>query len=219
MVPNSPSVPATVFAWAGSRFGAGPSALFALDAQWGAIVRTTTEPMVGQMRLTWWHDALIALDSAPPPAHPLLVDLAGHVVPVTGGTALAAMIEAWEILIDPTPPDAPALARFGAVRGGTLFGALAQLGGAGGEEMTLARSAGSAWALADLAAHVSDSRLARSAREGAVAALSDVREAAWPRRLRPLAALTRDTRLAVTGRGAPASARRAAGVLALLIGR
>src|SRR3546814_7046937 len=34
------------------------AALFALDATLADVLRTTTEPMLGQMRLTWWHDAL-----------------------------------------------------------------------------------------------------------------------------------------------------------------
>ncbi|MCZ3214799.1 hypothetical protein NYZ43_19955, partial [Acinetobacter baumannii] len=33
-------------------------ALFDLDDRLAGIVRTTREPMVGQMRLVWWHDAL-----------------------------------------------------------------------------------------------------------------------------------------------------------------
>src|SRR3546814_17336884 len=43
------------------------AALFALDATLADVLRTTTEPMLGQMRLTWWHDALTRLEAAPPP--------------------------------------------------------------------------------------------------------------------------------------------------------
>jgi phytoene synthase len=50
---------------------AGLATLFALDARLGDILRTTREPMVGQMRLTWWHAALSGLGQDPPRAEPV----------------------------------------------------------------------------------------------------------------------------------------------------
>ncbi|RZM37470.1 MAG: hypothetical protein EOP67_01085 [Sphingomonas sp.] len=55
--------------------------LFALDSRLAGIVRATREPMVGQMRLTWWHEALTKLDREPAPAEPLLRDVQRHLLP------------------------------------------------------------------------------------------------------------------------------------------
>ena len=44
--------------------------LLALDDRLAEKVRTTSEPMLGQIRLKWWHDAITALDKGPPPAEP-----------------------------------------------------------------------------------------------------------------------------------------------------
>ena len=211
------SDPATVLAWAGTPVAPATRALFDLDTQLGMIVRTTTEPLVGQMRLTWWHDALTALDAGPPPAHPLLTDLAASALPRITGAALATMTEGWEVLIDPDTPDDEALFRYADSRGGTLFAALADAQGSVDDQSV--RAAGRGWALADLAANTADDKLATRVARAGLDAIARLREGAWPRRCRAVAALTRDARLALGGRGGPDGPRRALGVLALLAGR
>ena len=52
---------------------AGLAALWALDEMLGAILRSGRDPMVSQLRLTWWHDALCRLDQAPPPSRHRLI--------------------------------------------------------------------------------------------------------------------------------------------------
>lgn len=52
------------------------AALFALDLELVRVVETTTEPMIGRIRLAWWRERLAALDNAPPVAHPVLRALA-----------------------------------------------------------------------------------------------------------------------------------------------
>ena len=131
-------------------------ALLALDRVLGRIVAATGEPIVGQMRLTWWHDALERLDSDGPPAEPTLVALAQHVLPVVAGGELARLIDGWEVLLEPV--DAAALAGFGAARGGTLFALAARL--LGGEAVA---GAGEGWALADLSRHHRDRFVAAEA--------------------------------------------------------
>ena len=175
--------------------------MFALDAQLGEIVRTTRTPIVGQMRLTWWHDALHALDAGPPPAHPVLRALAADVRPGgVNGATLATMIDGWERLLGDAAPDDDGLADYAECRGTTLFVALGVLsGGAGGE--------GRCWALADLASHVSDATLRQRA---ATLALAQP----LGRGARVTRALARDARMAAAGMGAPGRPRRAAGVLA-----
>jgi 15-cis-phytoene synthase len=160
----------------------GLAALLALDDQLAAIVRTTTQPMVGQMRLTWWHDAIMRLESAPPPAQPVLQALSRHVVPVTGAAALAPMIDGGEVLLDPDLSD-EALREYAAGRGALFAAAAAVLGGSAER----VGHAGEAWALLDLAAHVRDPALSGQARALA-ATLAERRR--WPRALRALGAMT-----------------------------
>lgn len=206
--PSRLTPPETVFAWAGARWaGTSAAALFALDETLGGIVRATTQPLVGQMRLTWWHEALVALDGGEVRAHPVLAALVAAGVP---GAAAAAMIDGWEELLDEDLPDT-ALASYAAARGGTLFTL------AGNEH---AAPAGAGWALADLAANVSDAalaaRIAALARDRLAAALAS----GWPVAARPLGGLARDALAAVEGRGGAGSPYRAATVLRFrLLGR
>jgi 15-cis-phytoene synthase len=175
---------------------AGVEALLLLDGTLGGILRTTREPLVGQMRLTWWADALAALDERAPPAEPVLQALARDVLPrgVTGAE-LAGMVDGWEALLD-EPAD---LATHAAARGGRLFAAAAQV--LGGEAPVAA--AGEGWALSDLAGNLSDADEAARAR-----ALAAERLAAgprwWPGRLRALGALALLARMG----GEPGSPRR-----------
>src|SRR3546814_12614989 len=53
------------------------------DEVLATIVQTTSEPLIGQMRLTWWHEAIAALETGPAPAEPLLQDIA-VILPVQG---------------------------------------------------------------------------------------------------------------------------------------
>ncbi|SOB87572.1 phytoene synthase [Sphingomonas guangdongensis] len=161
---------------------AGMAALLALDDQLANIVRTTREPMVGQMRLTWWHDAIARLETAAPPAQPVLEALASRVVPVCGAAAFLPAIDGWEVLLEPELGDDD-LATYAAGRG-ALFAAAAVLMGEGAERIG---HAGEAWALHDLAAHVRDPALAARARRLAQARQERRR---WPVRLRALGALT-----------------------------
>ena len=74
-------------------------ALWRLDAAFAAILATGTQPMISQMRLAWWREALERLDRAPPPAEPVLQALAAHVLPQVTGAELAAMEEGWLMLL------------------------------------------------------------------------------------------------------------------------
>lgn len=156
--------------------------LWRLDEQLGRIVATTTDPMVGQMRLTWWHDALAKLGEGHAPAEPLLQALAA--IPGLDGKTLTPLIEGWEVLLDPLPLDTDALCTFAEGRGAGLFAAAAGLLG-GGEAPGLGE-AGRLWALVDLAFHISD----RITAERAIAVARAITlPNHWPRSLRPLGAL------------------------------
>lgn len=133
-------------------------ALGTLDARLGDIVRTTTQPLIGQMRLTWWHEQLCALDNeAQARGEPLLGALAGLRRHGVGGAELAVLVEGWERLLD-EPLDDEALAAYAEQRGDALFALCGRLldGQARG---------GAGWAIADLAAHATDPALRERALE------------------------------------------------------
>lgn len=131
----------------------GFAALLDLDHQLASILQSTTEPMIGQMRLTWWYEALEKLDHEAVPAHPVLQRLAASVLPSgVRGADLAPMIEGWEALLDDGEPlDDTRVERHAEARGGVLFASIGRLLGQVGMAPL-----GAAWAKADLAQHVSD---------------------------------------------------------------
>ncbi|MFC3580217.1 squalene/phytoene synthase family protein [Sphingomonas hylomeconis] len=184
---------ALALSYARADVRAGVAALFALDDLLGRILRTTREPMIGQMRLTWWHEALGKLDAEDAPAEPVLQALARHVLPRgVSGTRLAGMIDAWEVLLDGEAPDAGVLDAF-AQRGVILFGAAGTvLGAVPGDPVA---PAGRGWALADLARHVSDAAVAARARGLAAAPLEAATAVRWSRGARTLGALAHLARL------------------------
>ena len=184
-------------------------ALLALDARLGAVVRSTREPLLGQIRLTWWHDALEALDLRPPPAEPVLAALSAEVLPrgVTGAR-LAAMTEGWEaLLVDPL--DDAAMGRFAEGRGGRLFGSAAVVLGGAGEPV---EQAGEGWALADLHANLSSADVAEQVARAAEERLGRAFDRRWGRAVRPLGALALLARADLAG-VAPGSPRRVARLL------
>src|SRR5689334_12012305 len=96
-------------------------ALWRLDAAFAVILVTGTQPLISQMRLAWWREALQRLDSVPPPAEPLLQALAAHVLPTVSGAELAELEEGWLILLADGPLGTEELADYAARRGGLLF--------------------------------------------------------------------------------------------------
>lgn len=179
------------------------SALLALDAALAEVVRTTTQPAIGQIRLAWWREQLAKLDQAPPPAMPVLTALAETVLPrgVTGA-AIATIVEGWEVLIEEPTLDRDALRRFGEGRGGQIF-ALATmiLGG----KRDRAASLGSGWALGDLVRHLQDADIA----EQAAALAQDALAVPLSGVARPLGMLALSARLDLAGT-APGGPKRAA---------
>jgi 15-cis-phytoene synthase len=130
-------------------------ALWALDEILGRIVASTTQPIIGQMRLTWWYERLCALDDGDCAAEPVLAALLAHVLPHDAtGLALAGLVEGWEALLETPLTDAD-LRTHGEHRGSHLFTLSAAL--IGGD---LGALAGRCWALADFARHCATRDLA-----------------------------------------------------------
>ncbi|MBV8971254.1 MAG: squalene/phytoene synthase family protein [Sphingomonadaceae bacterium] len=123
-------------------------ALHALDLELANVVATTTEAMLGEIRLAWWREALTKLDTAPPPAQPVLTALGRHALPLgIKGQALEPLEDAFLALLLDERLAGRALDDHLDRRGGTLFAACATaLGVAQGS----ARALGRAWALGQL---------------------------------------------------------------------
>lgn len=123
-------------------------ALTALDLEFAQVLATTTEALLGEIRLAWWRERLAALDSGPAPAQPVLVALAAEALPrgVTG-RSLEPLEDAFLSLLIDARLEPAAAERYADGRGGTLFAAMAiALGGA----PATARRLGLIWALGEL---------------------------------------------------------------------
>jgi phytoene synthase len=169
-------------------------ALFALDTALANILRTTREPMVGQMRLTWWHEALTRLDSAPPSGEPVLRALAQQLLPHgISGARLAGLIDGWEELLDGETLEDAAILRHADMRGGALFAMAGEVLSARDTDPVV--PAGRGWALADLGRHLSDRPVAERALGLAAAPLAEAGRGRWSRAARPLGALAQIARM------------------------
>lgn len=187
--------------------------LFTLDQRCADICRSTTEVMIGQMRLAWWRDALaVEVGADSQPGEPLLGEMRAHSGFAALRPHLAAIIDGWEeFIVDPLAADAALLA-FARGRGGGLFGGYAAATGHPVENEALAK-AGAIWALWDLAGHVRDGGL----RDRAVALASGLHEGASVHLPRPLAILARLSRADIA-RGRPAPAHMTPGLYFRVLG-
>lgn len=174
----------------------GLAVLLALDDKLAETVRTTSEPMLGQIRLQWWHDALVALDTAPPPPEPVLQGIVRSVLRMgIAGSMVAGIAQAWQVLLQEELDDL-ALRTYGG-RGRRIFelaGVLAATPPT--DPLTLA---GEGWALADLADGLSDPAEAAAARTIATDSLAAATAARWSRNGRAMGAMAHLAQLDLAG--------------------
>lgn len=106
-------------------------ALFAIDDTMGEIVATASQPALGAIRLAWWREALVRLDTAPPPPEPRLRAVAVHLIPRgIGGAMLSGIEDSWATLLD----ERPDMQRI-SIRGERLFAMAARLLGTDHEDL------------------------------------------------------------------------------------
>lgn len=135
-------------AWSGPKVRGPLSIALQLDRRLARIVMRTSEPMLGQMRLAWWRDAL-ARPVAERPQGDVVLDAIGvHWAGREG--ALAAMVDGWEELVTAEQLGQEEAAAFGSARGAFFAALMPDIA------LERAATAGFRWAVADAAAAVSD---------------------------------------------------------------
>ncbi len=113
-------------AYAPQRVRVGFALLLQLDNRLANIVANVTEPLIGQMKLAWWRDAIGSDPAGRPKGEPLLSQLFALDVAVLNDAA-TRLVDAWEILIIEQDWSVSAISRFAAERGRALFGGYAML--------------------------------------------------------------------------------------------
>lgn len=169
----------------------------ALDARLAGLVRSTSDPTIGAMRLTWWHGVLKTGEVEDEGAYqgrgdPLVDAMSSLFADKADRQALGQLLDGWEALIEGGDAlDLAALDRFARGRG-----ALFRLMAAEAADLPdWLDEAGAGWALWDLAAHLIDRPTAVVALAGAARHLAKVPVRGWPRGLAPqrvLSGLARD---------------------------
>lgn len=172
--------------------------IWALDTRLAGIIRSTREPMIGQMRIVWWEEALADASEVTGRGDPLLDALRAEGLAEL--PSLRILLDGWEALLADELDDI-AVTRYATGRGEGLFAALA-----GGADLPLwLAAAGRLWACWDLSGHVRDEQVRQRAIALAQGELAALAHADWPRRWRGLRLLTGMARHdIVRGRAAPA---------------
>ena len=181
------------------------AALWALDEQLGAALVTAREPMLAELRLAWWREALSTLGQGHRPADPLLRILSET---ACDPAELARLPDGWIALLGELPLATRALDDHARERGSVVFRQSARLLGWDGD---LPDAAGAGWALADLAKRISDPQTAAAAQIQARSLLAS--RSSLPR---PLAILTANARMECWGR---AGLRRFAAISFAILAR
>lgn len=143
-----PAAQRLALAYASARTRPVIFALLALDARLAAILRGRREPIATQLRLAWWRDVLAQPADVWPRGEPVLEMLRDW----RDASGLAALPAGWEALLaDELTPGA--IADFVDARGRAFACLARELGASSPDD---AARAARIWALADLAANLSD---------------------------------------------------------------
>jgi len=196
-------------AWSPPRLRARLGTALALDRRLARIAMRTREPMLGQMRLAWWREAL-SKPLADRPRGDLVLDSAGqHWAGREAG--LIALVDGWEVLVSAPQIGADEAEAFARQR--AAFFALLPDEAAMPAMAEAVAAAARVWALADAAAAVSDP--AERAVLIAAGQAAAARPARLPAALRGLAVLAALGRRALARGGRPLMEGRAAALSAL----
>jgi len=160
--------------------------LFALDARFADIIRSTTEILIGQMRLTWWRDILTKSAADRPTGEPLVENINRLEEHGEKLEPLMTLLDGWEVMLDDFPWDDRQFDSYADARGPGFFQfALADRKSLSAQQAEQAR----AWALWDFARHCSDAAMRQSAFDRCAAIVRAVPPADFDRSGRPLSIL------------------------------
>ncbi len=134
--------------------------LFAFDSRCGAIIRSTSETLIGQMRLTWWRDILTKSAEQRPDGEPLVALL--NAVETTGSSVvpLLTMLDGWEVMLNGFPWDERQFEQYSRRRATGFF----EFAIGPEKSLTVNQSLmAQSWALWDFARHCSDRNMRSTA--------------------------------------------------------
>ncbi len=164
------------------------SSLLMFDAFLAKTVRLAREPLLGQIRLSWWREQIGLLPMPKPGPDPMLSALEDLVRDHHVATAdLHALVNAWETLLDEMPLIDSTLIAKARARGGAVFRLASAIAGTAFDDMT--DQAATLWALVDFARNCPDKGLAHTS-AGLAKGFVGVAHV-LPRQIRPYAILTR----------------------------
>lgn len=190
-------------------------AILRLDRNLGRAVSQANEPIVGQIRLAWWRDALVAPLEARPPGNPVLDAIS--LVFDSKSERLVALIDGWESLLLAETLTEQSIEPF--VHGRSQAWCLAAEHMSSGDLPEVVDASARFWALADLLTGLGDER-ERSVILSIAERLPE--PSRLSRDLRPLSILAALARRAIAQGGVPLLSDRRAALVALrtgLIGR
>lgn len=174
--------------WLSSRFVADPAAradliaIYAYDYELARAPRTASNPLLGEIRLTWWREVLDEIyEDRPVRRHPTAEALAYAVKRRSlSRRPLEAMIDARYRELAPEPMNLPEALAWAEGTGGGAAEAAAQVLDRSADPATV-RSAGAAWAIGRLMATAGLSGAdSRTALDAALAGARGVNVAAFP---------------------------------------
>lgn len=211
--PTFPPEQEVALAWATGEDREVMASLLAFDNALARAVAVASEPIVGQLRLAWWRDALRHDAAVRPRGNPLLDDLVRHFGERLPG--LVPLIDGWEAILLADSLGDDAISALVEGRAGAWDACALVL-----ELAPTATSAARVWALADFAASLGEGKDRTAALD--FAARQPHRASALPSRMRPLAVLAVLGSRALARGGQPLLAGRNSALVALragLIGR
>jgi phytoene synthase len=140
-------------AWTPASLRAALAFALRLDRRLARIVARTSEPVLGQMRLAWWREALAKPVAERPRGDVVLDGLGQHWA--GREAALIAMVDGWEVLLVAEALGAAEIAAFATGRGAFLSELTT---GLRRPERQCVTDAAFRWAVADAANAVSDAQ-------------------------------------------------------------
>lgn len=157
-----------------------------LDSRLAEIIRSTSELLIGQMRLTWWRDILTKDDGAKPAGEPLIELLESLESGAEISDGLVDLVDGWEMLLADFPWDDRQFEQYATLRGGGVF--RSALGTNAELDQDQLRAA-QGWALWDFARHCSDENMRDEAFSRCCAIFDKLNHLKFDRNGRPLSIL------------------------------